>query len=113
MGSTPEFADYVFEQLADAGELSKRRMFGEYALYLDDKVVGFICDDQLFVKPTPAGLDVLDGDAEFAPAYPGSKDYVLVTFLEDHELAAEFVRVTASALPAREVKPPKAPRTPR
>lgn len=34
--------------------LSSRKMFGEYALYLDGKTVAFVCDDTLFIKPPPA-----------------------------------------------------------
>jgi TfoX/Sxy family transcriptional regulator of competence genes len=28
-------------------------MFGEYGVYCDEKFVALICDDTLFVKPTP------------------------------------------------------------
>ena len=44
-------------------------MFGEYALYIDEKVVALICDNQVFVKPTAAGLEVL-GEVIEAPPYP-------------------------------------------
>lgn len=107
MGSTTEFADYVFEQLSGVGDLTRRRMFGEFAVYVDGVVVGFICDDQLFVKPTEAGLVVVGDDVEYAPAYPGSKDYVLVTFLDDAPLVGEFVRATADALPPPKPKKPR------
>ncbi len=30
-------------------------MFGEYALYCDQRVVALICDDQVFVKITDPG----------------------------------------------------------
>ncbi|MCQ1549744.1 MAG: hypothetical protein NOF05_13210 [Candidatus Accumulibacter phosphatis] len=47
-------------------------MFGEYALYLNTKVVAFVCDNKLFLKPTDAGRAVLGAPVE-APAYPGSR----------------------------------------
>ncbi|MCK7502621.1 MAG: TfoX/Sxy family protein [Comamonadaceae bacterium] len=34
-------------------------MFGEYAIYLDGKVVALVCDNQFFVKPTDAGRALL------------------------------------------------------
>ena len=30
-------------------------MFGEYGVYVDGKMIGLICDDQLYVKPTASG----------------------------------------------------------
>jgi TfoX/Sxy family transcriptional regulator of competence genes len=44
--------EYICEQIAEAGNISYKKMFGEYAVYCDEKVVAFVCDNQLFVKPT-------------------------------------------------------------
>ena len=49
-----------------------RKMFGEYALYLDGKVVALVCDDQLFLKPTPGRWPCCP-TARPAPPYPGAK----------------------------------------
>jgi TfoX/Sxy family transcriptional regulator of competence genes len=54
MASDPDFVDYVREQIGLGDRLTRRRMFGEYALYVDGKVVAFVCDNSLFVKPSPA-----------------------------------------------------------
>jgi DNA transformation protein len=55
MASDQEFVKFVCEQLCGAGEISSRRMFGEAAVYLQDKVIGLICDNQFFVKATESG----------------------------------------------------------
>ena len=55
MASHPEFVRFVCEQLRGAGAVSSKRMFGEAAVYLHGKVVGLVCDNQLFVKPTGRG----------------------------------------------------------
>jgi TfoX/Sxy family transcriptional regulator of competence genes len=75
-------------------------MFGEYAIYCDEKVVGFICDDALFLKPTSADPALFDR-TEPAPPYPGAKDYHRVPgdALEDREWLGEAVQATADALP--------------
>ena len=74
-------------------------MFGEYALYVDGKVVALICDDQLFLKPTPAGLKLL-GDVVEAPPYPGARNYYLLeSELDDPERVNAALQVTAAALP--------------
>lgn len=78
-----------------------RMMFGEYALYCDEKVVGLICDDQLFVKKTEQGEKLIQGRYEEAPAYPGAKLSMLVgeDVLEDRELLSGLIRQTADSLP--------------
>lgn len=80
-------------------------MFGEYALYCDEKVVALICDDKLFVKLTDAGRAFV-GQLEEAPPYPGSKPYWLVEEdrWENREWMTELIRVTANALPVPKQK---------
>lgn len=52
MASEQHTADFIVEQMSHAGDMRTRKMFGEYALYCDDKVIAFICDDQLYLKIT-------------------------------------------------------------
>jgi TfoX/Sxy family transcriptional regulator of competence genes len=102
MASDIGFVEYVCEQVAGAGRISHRRMFGEFALYCDGKVVALICDNQFFLKPTAAGRQLL-GRVREAPPYPGAKLYFLLDAdLEDAEQMARLVRATAAELP-----PPK------
>ena len=87
--------------------MTSGKMFGEYALYLGDRVVAFVCDDTLFIKPTP-GARALLPDAEMAPAYPGSKDYIVAgDALDDADLMARVVRMVAAETPAPKPKKTK------
>lgn len=72
MATTPETAEYILDQLAPL-DVRVHRMFGEYALYCRERVVGFICDDELFVKPVE-GTRELTGSLEAGHPYPGSKE---------------------------------------
>lgn len=82
------------------GRLTSRKMFGEYALYLDGKVVALVCRDQLFLKPTDQGRRVL-GEVVLAPPYPGARDYFLLEpELDDPELLHRALQATGEALPA-------------
>ena len=54
MASDPNFVEYVCYQIGRAGAITHRRMFGEYAVYYDGKVVALVCDNQFFIKPTNA-----------------------------------------------------------
>lgn len=106
MASEERFAAYVRDQMRGAGDVSYRKMFGEYAVYLDSKVIALVCDNQLFAKPL-APVQALLGAVEEAPPYPGAKPHFLITEqLDDQELMAQMARVTADALPAP--KPKKA-----
>lgn len=110
MASRQSTADFVLEQIADAGVVRARKMFGEYGIYCNEKFVALVCDDQLFVKQTLAGKELLGKFAEGAP-YPGAKPHFLVAgeHLEEREWLVRLVRLTASELPLP-VKKPKSPR---
>ena len=86
MATTADFHDYVIEQLTRAGEISSRRMMGEYCVYYRGKMVAEICDNQLLLKPTPSVLRLLP-DAPRAYPYEGSKTrMVVVEDVENTEL---------------------------
>lgn len=96
----PNTVDYILEQSAAAGMVTAKKMFGEYGLYCDGKIIAFIADDQLFIKPTAAGRAYL-GEVSEAEAYPGSKMYFRIDGdrWDDAEWLAGLVKVTADALP--------------
>ena len=107
MATDLEFMEFLADQMAGAGEISYRKMFGEYAVYLGGKVVALVCDNQLFVKPTAAGRAFIGAPVE-APAYPGAKNSFLIEdAFEDREWISELIRITARDLPAPKPKKPK------
>ena len=110
MSSDKEFISFVCEQLSGAGEISSRRMFGEAAVYLQDKVVGLVCDNQLFVKPTDAGRSKIGVPVE-APPFPGASKWFLMADLDDPEFLADLIRTTADALPVPKIKAKKSHRS--
>ena len=63
------FVLFVVEHIKNAGVIEYRKMFGEYALYCEGKVVAQICDNKLFVKPTNAGRTFI-GDVNEALPIP-------------------------------------------
>jgi len=83
-------------------------MFGEYGLYLDEKLVGLICDDRLFLKKTSYGDSAL-GEGYDAPPYPGAKPSLLIPEdkVEDSGWLCEVVRRSAEELPAPKPKKPR------
>ena len=99
MASDPSFVEFVVEQLENIGEVSSRKMFGEYAVYCNGKVVALICDNRLFVKPTAAGRAFI-GNVVEAPAYPGARPAFLIEDqLEDKEWLSHLISLTEKELP--------------
>lgn len=107
MASDAGFVEFVCGQAREAGEVSYRKMFGEYAIYVGNKVVALVCDDRLFLKPTPAGRALLDAPVE-APPYPGAKPYLVIDdHVDDPELLSALFRATAADVPEPKPKRPK------
>jgi TfoX/Sxy family transcriptional regulator of competence genes len=108
MASKQKTVDFILEQIAHAGDVTARKMFGEYAIYCEGKVVALVCDDQLFVKPTKSGKDYV-GDAEEAPPYKGAKPCFLISGdqWEDSDWLTELIKITAKELPLPKPKKPK------
>lgn len=109
MATRQETVDFICEQMQGAGAVSAKKMFGEYGLYLDGKLFALVCDEQLFLKPTPAGRAYADELTEGIP-YPGAKPCLLVPGdkWEESDWLAELVNVTVAALPAPAPKKSKA-----
>ena len=108
MSTDAAFADHVLDQIRGAGGVAVRKMFGEYGVYCDGKVVALVCDNQFFLKPLPEAVALI-GALVYAPPYPGAKPHLLLAgALEDADLMARLVRAVAEALPAPKPKKPKA-----
>ncbi len=108
MATQQRTVDFILEQLQAAGDVSARKMFGEYALYCAGKVVALVCDDQLFLKPTKAGKNYI-GAVEEAPAYPGAKPSYLISGdqWDDADWLTELIKITAKELPMPKPKKSK------
>ncbi len=99
MATDLEFVEYVAEQAALGDRLAWKKMFGEYALYLDGKVVAFACDNSVFVKPS-AAADTLAPGLPRQPPYPGAKDYpVADELLDDGDALRTLLLRTAELMP--------------
>jgi TfoX/Sxy family transcriptional regulator of competence genes len=69
---------HLIEQATGAGSVSAEPMFGEYGLYVDGKMIGSVCDDQLFVKPTASGRVHAEPVSD-APPNPDAKPQMMET----------------------------------
>ena len=99
MASSKEFHDYVVESLQRIGDISTKKMMGEYCIYYKDKLIGDICDNTLLLKPTESVLRLMP-DAERAYPYEGSKTLmVAVDDVENTELIEAVLNAMYGELP--------------
>ena len=110
MSTDTDFIEYVHEQAGLGGSLTSKKMFGEYGIYFDGKIVAVAADNSLFLKPTDAGRALLPNVVEAQPWPEAKAWFVLDEFLDDTELLQKLIRATADALPAPKPKPAKKPR---
>jgi len=106
MASSIDFVEYVCEQISGAGEITYKKMFGEYGIYCDGKIIGLICDNQFFVKKTEAGIRICPNCDE-APPYEGAKPHLVIDDVDDRELMARFISATYGELPMPKPKKKK------
>lgn len=104
MATEKAFLDYVIEQIALSERLTHKRLFGEYALYVDEKVVAFVCDNSVFIKPSQA-VTRLAPDLPRRPPYPGASNYpVADELLDDSDAIRRLILETAALMPAPKPK---------
>jgi TfoX/Sxy family transcriptional regulator of competence genes len=104
MPTKKDFTDYILDQIGDE-RARVHAMFGEYALYYDEKVVALVCDETVYAKITESSSEVLQGN-EREPAYPGAKpSFVLEDEqIEESGFLRELCRGIAADLPAPKAK---------
>ena len=103
MACSSDLVQYIADQCSGAGEITVKKMFGEYGIYCDGKIFGLICDDHFFVKPTDAGRALLK-TVDLRPPYVGAKDYFYISDVDDHEYLSALVKATCGALPEAKVR---------
>lgn len=77
MATTKEFHDYVVDCLQRIGDITTRKMMGEYCVYYKGKMIGDLCDNCFLLKPTDSVLRLMP-DAERVYPYEGSKTLMVV-----------------------------------
>ncbi len=108
MATQQSTVDQLLIYLSAAGDVSAKKMFGEYGIYFDGKMFGMVCDDTFFVKPTKNNAD-LTAELDMASPYHRAKPCIIVPMKKcsDSEWLSELITVTVDDLPAPKPKAPK------
>ena len=104
MASTQDFLDFVIDQIDNKNLVKWRKMFGEYAIYYDEKVIGLITDNQFYLKNTENARKFLienyrEENIKLASPFPKAKDWILLDEeIENKELLNELIEIIRSEL---------------
>ena len=106
MSSSADFVEYIVDQCADAGDITARKMMGDYCIYCNGRLFGLICDNALYIKPTEAVRTLLR-EVIMRPPYDGANEHLLITDVDDRDYLAKIVSATIANLPASKPKKQK------
>lgn len=77
MATTLDYIEYVCEQIQGIGEIRYKKMFGEYMVYVNNKPVITVCDNNVFVKKLEC-IEEMMKDAETGYPYKGAKEHYIL-----------------------------------
>ena len=98
-----EFNEYIREVFSAAGDIVIKSMMGGYLVYFNGKLIGDVCDNELFLKRTPTS-DRLLADSELRYPYEGSKTLMHVfDRFEDTALVLELLDGLYKELPEKKL----------
>lgn len=104
MSSSESFKNFILDQTQDAGVMRARNMFSEYCLYCNDKLVGVISDDKLFIKPTPE-LEAILKTKVLLPPYEGAKPNFFIAEVDDRDYITKVIKTAYETIPDKPYKP--------
>ena len=81
MACSTEFIEFICDALAPLGDVSSRKMMGDYIIYVNGKNVITACDNIAFVKKLPSITELM-ADAECGCPYEGAKEAYILDFRE-------------------------------
>ncbi len=91
MATTKEYHDYIIECLNKAGQVTSKKMMGEYCLYCNGTLFGGIYDNRFLVKQTETSKKLLVESPLELP-YEGSKSPMfLVSEFENADFMKELL----------------------
>ena len=98
MATRKEYLAFILDQLSDVDGITHRQMMGDYIIYMSEKIVAYLCDDRLLVKPVPSAVQLMP-NAIYEPPYEGAKDMLLVDNVDDRAFLKELFEAMYPELP--------------
>lgn len=97
MSCTTDYIEFVSEKLRPLGEVTSRKMMGDYVIYVNGKCVITACDNNAYIKKLHA-IEELMKDAECGCPYPGAKEAYILDFADMNKVI-KVIEAAWEALP--------------
>ena len=97
MATSKDYIEFVSEQVKDFGDVSFRKMFGEYMVYFSSKPILLVCDNTVFIKILPEISKAME-NAECGLPYDGAKEHYILD-IENRELLEKIIPVLIEITP--------------
>ena len=97
MATSKEYMDFVCEQIEGIGDISTKKMFGEYMVYVNAKPLLIVCDNTVMVKKAPELASLMEGAPDGIP-YEGAKVHYILD-IENRELVRDVIAVLEPITP--------------
>ncbi len=97
MASSPDYLQFILDQLSDLSEISYRQMMWEYILYFHWKIIGWIYDNRLLLKLTDEVKNLIE-NLEMQIPYPWAKPMIYVDNVDNSEYLINLIETTYKKL---------------
>lgn len=97
MSSSKDYLQFILDQLSDLQWISYRQMMWEYILYYNWKIIGWIYDNRLLIKPTEKVKEIME-NVEIQIPYPWAKPMIYVDNVDNAEYLESLIRTTYEGL---------------
>ena len=104
MATSKDYIEFVCEQREGIENITCRKMFGEYMVYVNGKPLLLVCDNAVMVKKAPELASLMEGAPDGLP-YEGAKVHYILD-IENRELVRSVIAVLEpiTPLPKKRVK---------
>lgn len=109
MSTEQSYIDYICEQIEEVGEISYKKMFGEYMIYCNAKPIIIVCNNIAFAKNLPKVEELFDRyemSKELDSPYKGAKPHFVID-VDNQDFFVEVARRLYEILPAPKPKKKK------
>lgn len=97
MATSPDFIEYVCEQISGAGAIRYKKMFGEYMVYVEEKPILLVCDNTVYVKILDCIRDKMK-EAQKGFPYDRAKEHYILD-IDNREFSQEIIALLLPIIP--------------
>lgn len=97
MATTKNYLQYILDQISDLENITYRQMMGEYILYYNWKIIWWIYDNRLLLKPTNKVKELIN-NLEMQIPYPWAKEMIYVDNVDNTDYLMELINETYNEL---------------